>query len=601
MSESEAGRRSQLRAEARAAYDALWDSVPAMVRYSERPDYHDPRGTLAYARLLLDDGAPGAVERARAALAAVLAMQERTPGHAREGNFRWTLEDEGVADLNAVEFMLDPLIPIARDHAAALGDDLAKAAREAVALGLREIDRLDVHLSYTNIALSDIANTVLGGELLGDGRMVARGARRLREWLALTRATGVPHEYNSPTYCGVDLLRLAALAAETRDAETAALAREAEALVWRHVAARYHPGLAQLAGPHSRSYFDGWTGAGGLLKLLLWRVLGDDRLRAPTPYAARSREEGHAGIAWAELHIPDDALASLLAKRWPYDVRETADPARGVAIVTHMTASYALGTATRSYTVGEPPEQWPAPNGLLLHIARAEPPGYAVLTARYVLDGHAPGTAVHTSDRTQEDWWDEGQFVAAQDRNRAVIAYGLLPRLRPLRSAALVVRLLGAAGARLHAGDHYVADGERVRIEPETRVCIAAVDAFVALVPLRPDDMGSGAAIMLARDGEALTLEVENYRGPAKQFWEYRSLAGPFFQRNVRNAVIVEVAERSMYADLDAFAAHVYAAAVHDTLDGAGRTIRYHCACGDVALAYDLRTMTPVGTVRTGL
>src|SRR5581483_9125431 len=261
MSESEASRRSQLLAEARAAYDALWDDAPAMMRYSERPDYHDPRGTLAYARLLLDEGAPGAVERARAALAAVLAMQERTPGHAREGNFRWTLEDEGVTDLNAVEFMLDALIPIARDHAAALGDDLAEAAREAVALGLREIDRLDVHLSYTNIALSDIANSVLGGELLGDRRMVARGARRLREWLARTRATGVPHEYNSPTYLGVDLLRLAALATEARDADTAALAREAEALVWRHVAARYHPGLAQLAGPHSRSYFDGWTGA----------------------------------------------------------------------------------------------------------------------------------------------------------------------------------------------------------------------------------------------------------------------------------------------------------------------------------------------------
>jgi hypothetical protein len=591
---AEAQRRTQLLAEAREAYEAQWDDATAMLRYAERPDYHNPRGTLAYARLLLEDGAPPAVERARRALAAVLAMQERTRGDAHEGNFRWTLEDEGVTDLNAVEFMLDALIPIAREHAAELGDGPAAATREAIALGLREIDRLDVHLSYTNIALSDIANSVLGGELLGDARMVTRGARRLRDWLSVTNATGVPHEYNSPTYCGVDLLRLAALAAETRDREIAALARDGEALVWRHVAARYHPGLAQLAGPHSRSYFDGWTGASGLLKLLLWRVLGDDRLRGATPYARRTREEGHAEIAWAELHIPDDALAALHAKRWPHDVRESADPARGVEIVTHMTASYALGTATRSYTVGEPPEQWPAPNGLLLHIRRDAPPGYGVLTARYVLDGHAPGTAMHTSDRTQEDWWDEGQFVAAQEGNRAVIAYGLLPRLRPLRSAALVVRLLGAAGARLHAGDRDVADGERVRIEPAARICIAAGDAYVALIPLRPDDMGSGAAVTLAREGEALTLEIENYRGPAKQFWEYRSLGGPFFQRNVRNAVIIEVAERGRYAGFDAFVAHVQDAAIHDELAGGVRTIRYDCACGGLPLGYDLRTMTRV-------
>src|SRR5581483_6855129 len=248
MSESEASRRSQLLAEARAAYDALWDDAPAMMRYSERPDYHDPRGTLAYARLLLDEGAPGAVERARAALAAVLAMQERTPGHAREGNFRWTLEDEGVTDLNAVEFMLDALIPIARDHAAALGDDLAEAAREAVALGLREIDRLDVHLSYTNIALSDIANSVLGGELIGDHRYVERGAKRLEEWLAFTRASGAPHEFNSPTYLAVDIERMATLAEHARDPQVGAKAREAEALLWRHVAVHYQPELAQLAG-----------------------------------------------------------------------------------------------------------------------------------------------------------------------------------------------------------------------------------------------------------------------------------------------------------------------------------------------------------------
>ena len=388
-------RAAQLFDEGARILAALWDDDVAMVRTAEAPEFHTPRGTLAYAQVLLRQGD---VSRAERAIRSVLALQETRPQDAHYGNFRWQLEEECVRDLNGVEFMLDSLIELARDHAAELSDDVAGEMRAAIALGLAEIDRLDVHVSYTNIILSDIANSVLGGELLGEARYIERGARRLDEWLAFTNASGAPHEFNSATYAAVDIRRLAALAEHTRDPRIALKARIAEERMWLHVAAHYHPGLAQLAGPHSRAYFDGWSGAGGYLKLVLWRLLGDEALRRKTPYAPRSREEGETGVALGELHCPDYVERWLREKRFPFEARETASASLGMDTTTYMTDGYALGTASRSFHVGEPPEMWPGFNSLHLYAKRAEAPGYGALYVRYIVNEKAPGTGHEPED-----------------------------------------------------------------------------------------------------------------------------------------------------------------------------------------------------------
>ena len=444
----------------------------------------------------------------------MLALQETREQDAHYGNFRWLLEDPCVTDLNGVEFMLDQLIPLAREHAGALSDDLVESMRAAIALGLAEIDRLDVHPSYTNIALSDIANSVLGGELLGDSRYIERGARRLDEWIAFTIASGAPHEFNSATYVAVDILRLAAIVEGTRNPRIALKARIAEERLWLHVAAHYHPGLAQLGGAHSRSYFDGWSGAGGLLKLMLWKLLGDDDLRRATPYASRSREEGHLDVGLARLHCPDYVERWLREKRYPFEARETPDAARGVDITTYMTPAYALGTASRSYGVGEPPEQWPAFDSVHLYLKRTADPGYGALYARYVINDKVPGAGnAHGAD----DHWDEGRHVAVQHRNRAIVAYGLLPRIRPAHSYKLSVRLLGiSAEDEIWIGDRRV-DAWPAVVAPGERVVVAAGEAYVALIPLEQTDMGSDAPIelRLAADG-VLTLDIYNYKGPGE-------------------------------------------------------------------------------------
>ena len=598
MDGGEDARAGQLYDEGARLLDEAWDDAAGLVaRAVGSATLHDGRGSLAYAAVLLRRGAPHDVARAERIIAAVARMQETREDDAHYGNFRWFFENAAVDDLNAVEFALDGLNEVARLGAGKLSPGSMQTVRAMIALGLREIDRLDVHPSYTNIALSDVCNSVLGGELLADERWVARGRRRLDEWLAFTARSGAPHEFNSPTYLGVDINRMAALAAETPHPAIALRARIAGERIWLHAASRYHPRLAQLAGPHSRSYRDGWTGAAGYLKLLLWRLLGDDRLRHNPPWYPQGREEGHTGIGALRYGVPAYVERLLREKRYPYECIETADADRGVTLTTYMTAGYALGTASRGYTVGVPPEPWPANNGFLLHARGDETRGDgAVVFSRYVINDRDAGTHAHATDRTAEDFWEEGTHVAAQQRNRAIVAYGLQPRMRPARSYKLSVRALGVPpGATIWCGDEMAAESPR-DLPPRSPVVFDAGGAYVALIPLAPSDMGHGAPITLRRDGHALALDIYNYVGPDKTFWEHRSQAGPFFQGNVRNAFVIEVGTPAVFGGIDAFRAHVAAARVSDGVDGDRvREIRYASEGGDVTLRYSLNDLSPVG------
>jgi hypothetical protein len=580
-------RAAQLFAEGAAILDALWDDAVAMTRIAEHPAHHDARGTLAYAIVLLRRGDTARADRA---LRAVLALQETRAGDAHYGNVRWTLEQETISDLNGVEFALESLVHILRDHERDLEPDLARSVREAIALGLDEIDRLDVHPSYTNIALSDIANSVLGGQAIGSDQYVERGARRLDEWWAFTNASGAPHEYNSPTYCAVDIQRLAALAEHAADPTVALKARIAEERLWLHVAAHYHPRLVQIAGPHARSYFDGWSGAGGYLTLILWRLLGDDALRRPTPYAARTREEAHISIALDTYHCPAYVLDWLRENRYPLTVRETVHAARGADITTHMTPVYALGSASCEYAVGEPPEPSLQPTPLLLQFCREEAPGYATLFTRYVSGGGAPHA--HVPGGPPEDRWDEGRPVAAQHGGRAIIAYGLRPRARPAAAYRLSLILLGVTPqTEIWAGGRPVPEFP-AKLTPGEPVVIAAGDAYIAITPLEPTDMGLDAPVELRRDGHTLTLDIYNYRGPAKTFWEYASQGGAFFHGNVRNAAIIEVAGAGEYESFAAFRAHIAGARIADTTDGdLVREIAYASGGRALSMRYSLRDM----------
>ncbi len=551
----------------RADLKGRFDPVLDLVRDPFRPDRHQPHASLWYAGASIESGDVSTAERI---IEQVLTMQELRGSDSHYGNFRWHYEDEVVIDLNACQFVMEAMLRLRQER---LGNELRDRVFASIRLALSEAERLDVHWTYTNIYLLDVHNRILAGQLLRDDDVRRAGEQRLQEWATRTKAVGAPHEFNSPTYAAVDLNCLADIANRAEDAETRELAMEMEHLVWRHTALHWHAPTLQLAGPHSRAYRRDVVGASGFLKVVLYKLLGDERLLAPSPYYEGPDAEGHLIVAGIDYHCPPDAEA-MFREPAARDVRETVVLAPRVETVTHITPEFALGTMSRPYGVGDPPEPWPMDNACIAYWRRdGDAPG--VLYTRYRVNGGPIGKASSESLPRWMDIWEEGVFRTAQVGSKAIVAYGFMPRgQRSAESLRLDIRLLGLSPGVADDGDAIVlADGE----------------VYVGIVPLKPDNLGHSPHVTMWRDGEETVVSIVNYEGPAKVFWEYRSLSGPFWKENVRNGFALWIASRYEFSSASDFRSALESVGISDETRDTGRVIKF----GDVTLEYDLRQMWP--------
>jgi len=112
-------------------------------------------------------------------------------------------------------------------------------------------------------------------------------------------------------------------------------------------------------------------------------------------------------------------------------------------------------------------------------------------------------------------------------------------------------------------------------------------------VPLEPARLGHGPPVVVWRDGAELVISIVNYEGPAKVFWEYRSLAGPFFKSNVRNGFALWVAPRSEFPSHEAFQQALASVPLVDESAGSVRRLEFGDVSGLVALEYDLMELRP--------
>lgn len=550
----------------RADLESRFDPTLGLVRDPFLLHRHQPHASLWFAGVLLEDGDVAGAERI---VERVLEMQELREGDSHYGNFRWHWEDEGVVDLNACQFVTEALLRLPLGK---LNEGLRAKVFQAMRLALAEAERLDVHWTYTNIYLLDVHNRVLAGQLLGDEAVVQAGADRLREWARPTKEVGAPHEFNSPTYAAVDLNCLADLATRAEDAETREVALEMEQSVWRHVASHWHAGTMQLAGPHSRAYRRDVVGAPGFLKVVLYRLLGDERLLAPSPYYDGPDAEGHLIVAGFAYHCPPDAEA-MFREEESREVHQVVALNPRCETTTHITPEFALGTMTRPYGVGEPPEPWPMDNACIAYWKReGDAPG--VVYTRYRVNAGPIGAPSREGMPRWMDIWEEGVFRTAQVGPRAIVAYGLTPRgQRAVSSLRLDIRVLGPERVEVEHGVAVIDDGS----------------VFLGIVPLAPDNLGHSADVTGWRDGDESVVSIVNYEGPAKVFWEYRTLSGPFWKGNVRNGFALWIAPHDDYGSVEEFRAALSATSLSDETVGSERTIRF----GDVTLAYDLRQMWP--------
>ncbi|MCL6540419.1 MAG: hypothetical protein K6T87_07515 [Roseiflexus sp.] len=577
----------RLFAEGMAVWHRRFDEQVGLIE--QRTDtgiYHPIRESFGYARALVQAEGESAIPQAERILRRALQAQERNPANPHYGGFKWMDEDRSVTDLNAVQFVLEQVLPFLIDY----GDRISPAIRaellEAVRLGAEEIARLNVAVWYTNITLLDILNTVLAGQVLGDERLHWRGRQRLDEWIAYTNRSGAVPEYNSPTYAAVDLAALAEVSHRAIDPTVRIKAQVMEERLWIHTALHYHHPTAQLAGPHSRAYHNDVTGGICMIKRALFRILGDERLLRRSTYAPHRQDEGSVVAGRCPYHLPRYLVRLLQEKPERFSVAETAVVDMGIDLMTFMTPTYALGTAS----VGHHPQN----DRLILYYRVPEPRLVGVLFSRYIVNEKTFGSYYHPTDRSMaNNLNEEGMFWGLQHENKSIALYGLEPQHDPVHSLKTEIYVLDAASL----GEIWINDTPITlssipqRLNPHDAVFISDGDLYIALRPLEPSNLGDDAPILLAERHGELVLSIYNYyQGEPKRFWEYASLSGPFYRQNIRAGFILEVGERAEYGDFAAFRQHILRGVIEDRLTGAIRTVRYASGADLLELSVDLHT-----------
>ena len=540
---------------------------------------HQVRGRIFHATIpsaqlaseLMASGAPADIAEATAIFRAVLACQEVRDTEPHRGNFRWELEDEVVEDLNAVQFVLFYCIPVLCKTSDALPPDLVAAMRRAIALGLEEIARIDVAPAYTNIVLKDIANSCLGGQLLGDDSIGRRGREKLVRWMAHVDTYGLPAEYNSPNYASVAVRVLGRLAELTEDKHTRIRARTMLARLGLSAALHVHPGIGCWAGPFSRAYSHA--------------VFNADAFNAND---VRAWLDGGQLPAWIGdlLQRPDV----------PQQIDETAHGEEPVALSTYHSPSFCLGVASCELKTQE-----------VIFIALQSSVFYAqyrlshgarcgVLFSRYILDDQWLSFQTTPSREPGQVVPEEGHFYGVHERGRAIGLYaprGLDAWTRRTSAKAVLVWTEIEQVNEIWIGQHKV-DSLPASVPQGKVVVVGSGALWTAIQPLERTDLGGGAPIRLVELDGHLALEMYNYTGPAKTFWEMAKPSS-FYQGQPRCGFYAELAERTDYASGANFASEVATGALVDEAAppatytaGGERTLRVEYARDDRILGIEV-------------
>lgn len=317
-------------------------------------------------------------------------IQDRNPTNKTYGNFLWDSHTPTIIDKNAVDFCMQAAAPIWILHR----DEIPPAARaklkELVEIGVAGLKVHRVNDDYTNIGLMNAGNLILLGESLEKPEFATEGAKRLDAFIAAMRRGGT-HEYNSPTYYGVDLDDLVLLEALTKNEKVRAVARELLEYFWTDIALNWFAPAQKLGGARSRDY-DYLRGIGGLDQQLMangWLA---------TNAANRINNIFPAFIQWR----PPASLRELAMQKVPRVVEQIWGPNTNQSRVNLICPDIALSTASGGYG------GWmDIPLSVDFAGERTEPRGYFIPDGRHDPYGKVKimERSGHTKTLHLSPWW----------------------------------------------------------------------------------------------------------------------------------------------------------------------------------------------------
>lgn len=510
----------------------LFDSTVNMLAVSvDDRVYHRVYLTCDYAVALVTEGSSEALSRAEKVIHAVLECQKLNAYDPHYGNFFWEKEEGIVEDLNAVEFVLIRFIPMVMRYGDRLTDSLLQRLQQAIRIALDEIARIDVGLIYTNIVAQDVVNSILGGHLFKEQRLIERGLKKLRNWQSFIDRNGIPHEYNSPVYTSVTITALSHLIDLTDDIEAKMIAKLIMIRLGISFALHLHPYTNRLAGPHCRAYY----------QFLTFQTLPEYDV------LIQHIEQGHLP-SW---------INRLVAERPTLmNIRETSDIDNKTSICTYHSQSFSLGTATRELDTQSNRYISNQSNVFSVQYTRGNDPLPGIVYSRYLLNDRWLGDYRTTLSRGNRDvFFDEGSFRSVQNGAKSINVYAPIGLGAWERCFSAKACLIWHDCSNV---DEVWIDGTLTHELPidVTNVKVIVVgsdDIYVAVLPLTLTDLGINAPIRLVEREEHLVLELYNYLGPTKTFWELAH-PGAFFQGQPRCGFYTEVAEKSDYSSGAEFA-----------------------------------------------
>ena len=559
---------------------------------------------LNFAHGLLKLGDVDSVQKACHIISEILDMQETHPLHPHRGNWPRWVGDEEVTDLNSAPFILRWFIPLLITYENHLTSEMLTRCQHCLHLALEEIERLNVSVTYTNIHLKCIFALIVGGQWLDDLHFQITGKQLWDKWVDFTVKSGAPREYNSATYMGMNLTMLAKLQHYARDPHIRLQARVMYERFWLHAILHLHKPTRQLTGPHARCYWHSMISGKERLNEIMWRETGWTWLIEPGPYQKQKTVILPANI---ELALTQHWMPTFAA-RWlaiqdqvlPFEVRETASRDEGYDLTTFHTASFALGTASRTYDTGTGLSAIEMmANHMMLHYRDPEQPGgWGMMYSRYVVNDQHWGSIRSFSFRPTTNFFDQGEFAGIQQRNKAICLYALKP-LHDTYVRSLKIVVVFQSGADLDqvwVNDKPVQWGTyKETMHAADWIIVDDGAVYIGICPLNPSCLGRETPILFEQGplGE-MFLSIYNYKGPEKRFWEYASLSGAYWSGNIRAGFVIEVGEKSDYSSALAFLNHLRKSRLNDIVDdNHNRLVTYSSGNDKLRLEYDLLHTKP--------
>jgi hypothetical protein len=189
-------------------------------------------------------------------------------------------------------------------------------------------------------------------------------------------------------------------------------------------------------------------------------------------------------------------------------------------------------------------------NVFTIHYLRPGTKPGSVFT-RYILDDKWLGDYQMASMRRTSVLPEEGHFQGVQDRERAIGLY--VPRDLNGMSERFSAKVVMAWSRWNDTQDKILVGGQLItdlpcEIPGGTTVVVESGEVMIAVRPLNVTHLSYNAPIRLVEKEGSLVLEIYNYLGPKRTFWEL-SWPGFFYQGLPRNGFYVEVASRSNHID----------------------------------------------------